>query len=316
MRKNKTAAAILALAITTSLAGCGNHAPTTTDKDTSSPSTVASEVAEGTTTPGENSSSVEASAPSTSAPEPSSASEPESTASKPAETTPESSATASQPAAPSKPEQTKPVETKPADKPAENKPTENTPAKPVEKPEETKPSEKPTEPKPEETSTSKPEEMPPVQPVQIADSKEVEAKVAQYINQYRNTNAVVLPGLTQVARYRSKQLVTHFAHDTTDEREALDYYQYGEIVDVTEFGLPASDNYRRGYNAEAIAKGNWRGTADEIGREIAKGFRNSEGHWSYLGSDEYGYTAVGCTYDPASGLWYCCICVSKKDYGG
>ncbi len=306
MRKNKTAAAILALAITTSLAGCGNHAPTTTDKDTSSPSTVASEVAEGTTTPGENSSSVEASAPSTSAPEPSSASEPESTASKPAETTPESSATASQPAAPSKPEQTKPVETKPADKPAEPKPT--TPAKPAEKPEETKPVEKPTDPKPEET--------PPVQPVQIADSREVEAKVAQYINQYRNTNAVVLPGLTQVARYRSKQLITNFSHDTTDSRAALAYFKYGEYIDMTEYGYPESANYYRGYNAEAIAKGNWRGTADEIGREIAKGFRNSEGHWSYLGSDEYGYTAVGCTYDPASGLWYCCICVTSEDYGG
>lgn len=311
MRKNKTAAAILALAITTSLAGCGNHAPTTTDKDTSSPLTATSEMAEGTTTPGENSSSVETSAPSTSAPEPSSISEPESTASKPVETTPESSATASQPTAPSKPEQTKPVETKPAEKPAENKPTENTPttpAKPVEQPEETKPVEKPTEPKPEET--------PPVQPVQIADSKEVEAKVAQYVNQYRNTNAVVLPGLTQVARYRSKQLVTHFAHDTTDEREALDYYQYGEIVDMTIHGLPASENYRRGYNAEAIAKGDWGGTAEQIARNIADGFRNSPNHWRYLGSDEYGYTAVGCTYDPATHYWYCCICASKKDYGG
>ncbi len=237
-----------------------------------------------------------------SSPEPSSVSEPEPTASKPAETTPESSATASQPTAPSKPTQTKPVETKPTEKPTGNKPAENTPTTPA------KPVEKPAEPKPEET--------PPVQPVQIADSKEVEAKVAQYINQYRNTNAVVLPGLTQVARYRSKQLVTHFAHDTTDERKALDYFQYGEIVDMTILGLPASENYRRGYNAEAIAKGNWRGTADEIGREIAKGFRNSEGHWSYLGSDEYGYTAVGCTYDPASGLWYCCICVTSEDYGG
>lgn len=314
MRKNKMAAAILALAITTSLAGCGNHTPTTTEKDSISPSTVTSEMAEGTTS-GENGSSVETSAPSTSAPEPSSVSEPESTASKPTETTSESTTTASQPVpskpVESKPEQTKPVETKPAEKPTENSST--TPEKPAEtKPQETKPAEKPTEPPTE----SKPEETPSVQPVQIADSKEVEAKVAQYINEYRNTNAVVLPGLTQVARYRSKQLVTHFAHDTKDEREALAYYKYGEYVDMTEYGYPESANHYLGYNKEAIAKGNWRGTADEIGREIAKGFRNSEGHWRYLSSDEYTFIAVGCTYDSATGLWYCCICMSSKDYGG
>lgn len=206
---------------------------------------------------------------------------------------------------------------------SESKPTEETPKtteKAENKPAETKPAEtqqtEPTQPKTNPTEESKePETESEPEPVyQVPERSEVEALVAAYINQYRSTNATVLSGLTSVARYRSNQLVTNFAH--TDGIDACNALQYGEFVDMTLYGMSESDSYYQGYNREAIAKGNWTGSADEIAQRIANGFKNSSSHWSYLGSSEYSYIAVGCTYDEASSMWYCCICVSSKNYGG
>ena len=148
---------------------------------------------------------------------------------------------------------------------------------------------------------------------------EVSEKVVQYLNQFRSeqgtAHAIVLPGLTQIAEYRSKQLITNFAHDTLDERKALAYYQYGKYMDMTKHGFDESYSYYTYGGGEAIAKGNWGGTADEIALKIATGFRNSSGHWSYVGGDKYNYIAVGCTYDPSSCSWYCCVLVSIENYG-
>lgn len=214
-------------------------------------------------------------------------------------------------------EDTKPTSSS-VSKPTEEPPktTENTENKPVEtKPAETKPTE-PTQPttKPTEESKEPETESEPEPVYQVPERSEVEALVAPYINQYRYTNAIVLSGLTSVARYRSNQLVTNFAH--TDGIDACNALQYGEFVDMTLYGMSESDSYYQGYNREAIAKGNWTGTADEIAQRIANGFKNSASHWSYLGSSEYSYIAVGCTYDSASSMWYWCICVSSKNYGG
>ena len=164
-----------------------------------------------------------------------------------------------------------------------------------------------TEPAPEPTAT-----VPP--PVVRPSGSEVAAKVAVYINQYRGSSATVLPGLGNVALYRANELVSNFAH--TDGIDACNALQYGEFVDMTLYGMSESDSYYQGYNREAIAKGNWGGTADEIAQRIATGFKNSTSHWKYLGSSEYSYMAVGCVYDEATCMWYCCICVSSKNYGG
>lgn len=206
---------------------------------------------------------------------------------------------------------------------SESKPTEETPKtteKAENKPAETKPAEtqqtEPTQSTTNPTEESKePETESNPEPVyQVPERSEVEALVAAYINQYRSTNATVLSGLTSVARYRSNQLVTNFAH--TDGIDACNALQYGEFVDMTLYGMSESDSYYQGYNREAIAKGNWTGSADEIAQRITNGFKNSSSHWSYLGSSEYSYIAVDCTYDEASSMWYCCICVSSKNYGG
>ena len=168
---------------------------------------------------------------------------------------------------------------------SESKPTEETPKtteKAENKPAETKPAEtqqtEPTQPKTNPTEESKePETESEPEPVyQVPERSEVEALVAAYINQYRSTNATVLSGLTSVARYRSNQLVTNFAH--TDGIDACNALQYGEFVDMTLYGMSESDSYYQGYNREAIAKGNWTGSADEIAQRIANGFKNSSSH--------------------------------------
>ena len=189
-------------------------------------------------------------------------------------------------------------------------------------PTETKPSVTTTEPQktqPKETEPPVTTEEPVIIPeVKRPSASEIEAKTAEYINQYRlaqgDTQTVILPGLTAVAEYRAKQLITNFSH--ADSADACTALQYGEFVDMTLYGCDASANYYQGYNREAIAKGNWVGTADEIAQRIATGFKNSSKHWNYVGSSEYGYMAVGVVYDSATSSWYVCICMSSKNYGG
>lgn len=197
---------------------------------------------------------------------------------------------------------------------------------PTQKVEETKPQPKPTETqteqKPKEesvketTATTEPAvtETPYVRP----SAAEVEQAVVKYVNQYRaaqgDTQTTVLTGLTNVARYRARQLITNFAH--ADIREVCAELKYGKYVDLTEYGHPETDNYYEGYNREAIAKGGWGGTADEIAERIAMGFKNSTNHWRYVGDSKYGYMAVGAIYNEADNQWYICICMSKENYGG
>lgn len=162
--------------------------------------------------------------------------------------------------------------------------------------------------------------QPPIQadePAPIPSESEVASKTAEKINALRlkqgSPAVTILPGLTRVATLRSEQLITNFSHESNPD--ACTALKYGEFVDMGQYGMPES-SYYQGYNREAIAKGSWSGTADEIAERIANGFRNSSGHWSYVGSSEYGYMAVGVTYNAANSTWYCCVCMSSKNYGG
>ena len=88
--------------------------------------------------------------------------------------------------------------------------------------------------------------------------EDVQKAIIKYINQYRaaqgSTQLTYLPGMTQVAKYRSKQLVTNFAHDTADMREATTYYKYGRYIDWAEYGCPelVNENYYDADSNEAI----------------------------------------------------------------
>lgn len=153
-----------------------------------------------------------------------------------------------------------------------------------------------------------------IKPVVRAKAEDVEKLTAKYINELRSSNATVLSGLTNVARYRANEIITDFSH--TDIREACGKLKYGTYYDMTQYGMDAKYNYYEGYDREAIAKGNWGGTADEIARNIANGFKNSTKHWDYVGDSKYGYMAVGATYDEATNMWYICVCMSSTNYGG
>ena len=74
------------------------------------------------------------------------------------------------------------------------------------------------------SGTQTPPPAPAAEKAGKGDEKAVADKVLAYINQFRQEGGVPaatkLPGLTEYAEYRSRQLVTNFAHDTRAEREA------------------------------------------------------------------------------------------------
>lgn len=148
------------------------------------------------------------------------------------------------------------------------------------------------------------------------DPADIERLVIEKVNAYRiaqgDTAATMLPGLTEVARYRANELTTNFSH--TSPRDACGVLKYGEFVDMTLYGLTAEDSYYQGFNREAIGMGDWFGTAESMSDRIADGFHHSKGHWSYVGSSKYPYIAVGVT--KANGKWYVCILMSEENYGG
>jgi len=195
----------------------------------------------------------------------------------------------------------------------------------TEKPkEETKPTEitkpsvtKNTEPK-QETSpkTKEPqEEIYVCRQWSEVDAAEIERLVIEKVNAYRTAQgdmaATMLPGLTEVARYRAKELTENFSHRA--EQSVCNELKYGEYIDLAAYGLP-DDSYYHGCSREAIGKGDWFGTAESIADTITSGFRNSQKHWNYVGSSEYTYIAVGVEH--ANDKWYVCILVSDKNYGG
>ena len=186
------------------------------------------------------------------------------------------------------------------------KPSENT--NPVSKPTETKPSQ--TEPTKSSTETTQPpaEETVPEEPrAGKNDAAAVAQRVLEYINQYRSSPATRLSGLTEYAQYRSRQLVSNFAHDTADQRAAATALQYGEYVDPSVFGGSGQPYYRANAR-EAIAKAGYAGTIDEVALKLATLVKNSPNHWNYIGDSQYTYIAVGVTYE--SDMWYCAITVA------
>ena len=142
------------------------------------------------------------------------------------------------------------------------------------------------------------------------DARAVADKVLEYINSFRTSPGVKLPGLTSYAEYRSRQLIGNFAHDTNDERAAATALRYGEYVDPSVYG-GSGEPYYRANAGEAIAKAGYVGTVDEVAYRLATLVRNSAEHWCYIGSAEYSYIAVGVTYE--SGMWYCDIAVAAEN---
>ena len=185
-----------------------------------------------------------------------------------------------------------------------SKPNETT--KPTEN---TKPQTEPTQKEPE--TTNPPAETVPTEPrAGKNDTAAVAQRVLEYINQYRSSPATRLSGLTEYAQYRSRQLVSNFAHSTADQRAAATALQYGEYVDPSVFGGSGQPYYRANAR-EAIAKAGYVGTIDEVAMKLATLVKNSPNHWNYIGDSQYCYIAVGVTYE--SGMWYCAITVASEN---
>lgn len=185
-----------------------------------------------------------------------------------------------------------------------SKPNETT--KPTES---TKPQTEPTQ--KELESTEPPAETVPTEPrAGKNDTAAVAQRVLEYINQYRSSPATRLSGLTEYAQYRSRQLVSNFAHSTTDQRAAATALQYGEYVDPSVFGGSGQPYYRANAR-EAIAKAGYVGTIDEVAMKLATLVKNSPNHWNYIGDSQYCYIAVGVTYE--SDMWYCAITVASEN---
>ena len=277
---------LLCCGVLVSMAGCGgNTAPPPTE---SPPTTVSETII--TETPTETTPPLTAVEPTEEEKEPTP------TESKDQATEP--TVTATEPITTAKPkEETKPTATA---KPSESAVTENTESK--------------------EETTSKAEDVQEEIYVGIqwpeVDPADIERLVIEKVNAYRiaqgDTVATMLPGLTEVARYRANELTTNFSH--TSPRDACGVLKHGQFVDMTLYGLTAEDSYYQGFNREAIGMGDWFGTAESMSDRIADGFHHSKGHWSYVGSSKYPYIAVGVT--KANGKWYVCICMSEENYGG
>ena len=164
---------------------------------------------------------------------------------------------------------------------------------------------------PSQTEPEKEEqEFPSGEKAGAADTKAVAQRVLEYVNEFRTTSAVKLTGLTDYAEYRSRQIVSNFAHDTADQRAAATELQYCEYIDPSHYG-GSGEPYYRANAREAIAKAGYAGTIDEVALKLASLVKNSTSHWNYIGSPEYTYIAVGVTYE--SGMWYCAITVASEN---
>ncbi|MDO5123687.1 MAG: CAP domain-containing protein [Eubacteriales bacterium] len=187
------------------------------------------------------------------------------------------------------------------------KPTEST-SKQETTPSETTTSQ--TEPTQRESEKTQEETLPQEPNATKADCNAVAQRVLEYVNQYRSTTATNLPGLTGYAQYRSRQIVSNFAHDTADQRAAATALQYGEYMDPTIYG-GSGEPYYRANAREAIAQAGYVGTVDSVAKQLANLVKNSPNHWKYIGSSEYTYIGVGVTYE--SGMWYCTITVASQN---
>ncbi len=163
-----------------------------------------------------------------------------------------------------------------------------------------------------ESSTSSVYKNPDIDYATDEDTGIIADMIIKFVNEYRTAEGtcttVKLSGLTEYAKYRSKQLVTNFAHDTFDERAAATALKYGKYVDPAIHGITGEPYYTANAR-EAIGKTDLGSTAENIAKHFARLVFNSKGHWSYVGGNDYKYIAVGITHD--NGKWYCCIAMSR-----
>ena len=177
-----------------------------------------------------------------------------------------------------------------------------------------------------ERETRRKEEKPP-EPAGQGDERAIAGQIIEFINEYRDTPAQPLPGLTRVAEYRSTQLISDFSHSEEALEEAWTACQYGEYTETeitrwdeeTQTVIHTGEIWK-GYlfngGMEAIGQvSGLQGSIKALAEELATGCRESPEHWAYVGSSAYPYIAVGVSWG-GEDRWYCCIYVSMTDQYG
>lgn len=148
-------------------------------------------------------------------------------------------------------------------------------------------------------------------------AEEVKKYALQYINEIRvEEGNVALTNSSFVELYsqgRSTQLVTNFAHDTSDERAMATQLQYGKYINPVEYGIEGEPYYAP-TGQEAICKMSISKyvSPEAMGRKIANGLHKSSGHWNYVGGTldgykDYIYSGIGATCD--GDYMYVCVTV-------
>ena len=142
----------------------------------------------------------------------------------------------------------------------------------------------------------------------------IEERIIYYINQFRVEDGVpaakTLNGkLHQYSKLRSQQLVTNFAHDEDDIDLVAETIKLGTYIDYADYGVPELGAEWKWDGREAIGKEGIgiNDTIDTKAYRTALMFRNSNGHWAYIGSADYPYISVGVTVGKSC---YSCITMS------
>lgn len=147
----------------------------------------------------------------------------------------------------------------------------------------------------------------------------VEERVLYYMNKYRqeegHRTVSKLNKLSKYDKIRSQQLTRNFAHDDDDRNAAATQLKYGEYINPKDYGL-SGEPYYQAPGAEAIGMVGTRGTVEDTAKAIVDMFRNSPGHWGYVGASndfykDWKYAGVGCTYE--LGTWYVCVSISHTN---
>ena len=146
------------------------------------------------------------------------------------------------------------------------------------------------------------------------DETAIANRIIDYLNDYRaaigSNGLQKLSGLTEYAKYRSKQITARFAHDTSDERAAATALKYGQYINPAEFGIDGEPYYIAD-TREAIGYTAFKGSIDEVANQLTDMCRNSPDHWAYVGSSDYSFVGVGITY--YYGFWYMNISVTDTN---
>ena len=151
----------------------------------------------------------------------------------------------------------------------------------------------------------------------------LQERTLYYINKFRNeqgsATATTLPKQQAYAEYRAKQLTTNYAHDVTDEQVAAEALQYGRYYSreyLDSINCPNDPPFWQPVGGEAIgcARGYDGESIDLIAKTVATGWRNSPGHWGYVGNNSNIYITVGAAYYGAE--WYFAIITNDTDIYG